>query len=214
MSLSAAGAQGDSICEGAAVSADGRVVGFISLSSNLVMGDTNGLADVFVATRFFVSLRGSDRFDTAIKISKAMYPLGLLPDCGLVLAPGETFPEALCGAPLAAAYGGPVLLTPTVGLNNAVRAEIIRLAPKYVVCIGLSDAVAGAVRTALSPMAVVTTIRGTGGSVYDISHRVAKALETRLGDLSGSVAIIARGNLFPDAIGVSPLACARSGPSC
>lgn len=212
VSLSAAGAQGDSICEGAAVSADGRVVGFVSLSSNLVAGDTNGMGDVFVATRLFVSLRGGDRFDTAIKISKAMYPLGLPPGCGLVLAPGETFPEALCGAPLAAAYGGPVLLTPTVGLNNAVRTEIVRLAPKYVVCIGLSDAVAGAVRAALAPTASVTAIRGTGGSVYDMSYRVAKALETRLGDLSGAVAIITRGNLFPDAIGVSPLACAQKWP--
>lgn len=212
VSLSAAGAQGDSICEGAAVSADGRVVGFVSASSNLVAGDTNGLADVFVTTRLFVSLRGSDRFDTAIKISKAMYPRGLPPDCGLVLAPGETFPEALCGAPLAAAYGGPVLLTPTVGLNNAVRTEITRLAPKYVVCIGLSDAVASAVRAALGPTAVVTAIRGTGGSVYDMSYRVTKALETRLGNLSGAVAIVTRGNLFPDAIGVSPLACAQKWP--
>ena len=212
VSLSAAGAQGDSICEGAAVSADGRVVGFVSFSSNLVAGDTNGLADVFVATRLFVSLRGSDRFDTAIKISRAMYPRGLPPDCGLVLAPGETFPEALCGAPLAAAYGGPVLLTPTVGLNNAVRTEIIRLAPKYVVCIGLSDAVASAVRTALGPTAIVTAISGKGGSVYDMSYRVAKALGAKLGDLSGAVAIITRGNLFPDAIGVSPLACAQKWP--
>jgi Tol biopolymer transport system component len=212
VSLSAAGAQGDSICEGAALSADGRVVGFISLSSNLVAGDTNSLADVFVATRLFVSLRGTDRFDTAIKISKAMYPGRLPAGCGLVLAPGETFPEALCGAPLASAYGGPVLLTPAAALSAAVRSEILRLKPKYVTCIGLSGAVAGAVRAALGPTAIVNTIRGTLGSVYDMSYRVAKALKDKLGDLSGAVAIVTRGDLFPDALAVAPLACAQKWP--
>ena len=34
---------------GPAISADGRYVAFVSAASNLVPGDTNGLADVFVA---------------------------------------------------------------------------------------------------------------------------------------------------------------------
>ena len=54
-----------------------------------------------------VSLRGTDRYDTAVKVSRAAFAEPLPADSGLVLAPGETFPEALCGAPLAAAYGGP-----------------------------------------------------------------------------------------------------------
>ncbi len=157
------------------------------------------------------SLRGTDRFDTALKISQAMFAGALPAGSGLVLAPGETYPEALCGAPLAAAYGGPVLLTPATGLNNAVRTEIVRLAPQYVICIGLSDAIAAAVQTAL-PGATVTTIRGDGGSVYDMSYRVALALGQKVGDLSGAVAIITRGDMFPDAIGVSPLVCAQKWP--
>ena len=53
-----------------------------------------------------------------------MYPGALPADSGLVLAPGETFPEALCGAPLAAAYGGPVLLTyKTTVLANNVKSR-------------------------------------------------------------------------------------------
>ena len=68
-----------------------------------------------------------------------MFPGALPADSGLVLAPGETFPEALCGAPLAAAYGGPVLLTYKTALASTTsRAEMQRLAPKYVFCIGLS----------------------------------------------------------------------------
>ena len=106
-----------------------------------------------------VSLRGTDRYDTAVKVSRAAFAEPLPADSGLVLAPGETFPEALCGAPLAAAYGGPVLLTPSAGLNNGVRAEIQRLAPTRVFCLGLSDAVAAAVQAAV-PGASVTNIRG------------------------------------------------------
>jgi hypothetical protein len=159
----------------------------------------------------FTSLRGTDRFDTALKISRAMFPNALPAGSGLVLAPGETFPEALCGAPLAAAYGGPVLLTSVGGLYSAVRDEIVRLAPEHVVCIGLSDTITAAVQTAL-PGASVTTIRGDGGSVYDMSYKVAAALGQKVGDLSGATAVVTRGDQFPDAIGVSPLVCAQKWP--
>jgi N-acetylmuramoyl-L-alanine amidase/putative cell wall-binding protein len=160
----------------------------------------------------YTSLRGSDRFDTAIRISQAMYPAALPDGGGLVLAPGETFPEALCGAPLAAAYGGPVLLTQSLGLNKAVAEEMLRLAPDRVFCVGLSASVVAQVTAALGSGTNVTAIRGTGGSVYEMSRRVAEALSVKLGDMSGATAIIARGDSFPDALGVSPLACANKWP--
>ena len=59
-------------------------------------------AHVNSATTVFWSIRGTDRYDTAM-ISQAMFPGALPAGAGLVLAPGETFPEALCGAPLASA---------------------------------------------------------------------------------------------------------------
>jgi uncharacterized repeat protein (TIGR02543 family) len=159
----------------------------------------------------YTSLRGTDRYDTAIRLSKAMFAGALPAGSGLVLAPGTTYQEALCGAPLAAAYGGPVLLTPASGLNPAVRAEILRLKPSFVVCIGLSDAIKRAVKAAL-PAATVTTIRGAGGNVYDMSRKVANALRTKLGGLSTATAIITRGDSFADATSVSPLAAAKKWP--
>jgi uncharacterized repeat protein (TIGR01451 family) len=50
-SVSSAGVQGNQDSELPAVSADGRFVAFVSLSDNLVAGDTNGAADVFVRDR-------------------------------------------------------------------------------------------------------------------------------------------------------------------
>ena len=181
-------------------------------------GDTNAKSDVFTITDnilvsaapiTYSSLKGSDRFDTAIKISQSMFP-GPLPDGrGLVLAPGYTFQEALCGAPLAAAYGGPVLLNSTTVLYGAVRVELQRLAPDYVFCIGLASAVETEVEAAL-PDATVTTI--TGSTVYHMSRNVANAVEAKVGDMSSAVALVTIGTNFPDALGLSPLACAKLWP--
>ena len=158
----------------------------------------------------YTNLRGVDRYDTAMKISRAMFPAGLPTGAGVVLAPGETFPEALCAAPLAAAYGGPVLLTPGMGLNNGIRDELLRLGPAQVICIGLSPGVVDQVQVALGPGVVVTAINGA--DVYDLSYEVAKALGAKVGDLSGATAVIARGDAFADVLGTSPLVCANRWP--
>jgi uncharacterized repeat protein (TIGR01451 family) len=50
-SVSSTGTQGDQDSELASVSADGRYVAFASFSDNLVAGDTNGAADIFVRDR-------------------------------------------------------------------------------------------------------------------------------------------------------------------
>jgi TolB protein len=51
VSVSTGGAQGNDEVSDAAISADGRYVAFVSAATNLVRGDTNGVADVFVRDR-------------------------------------------------------------------------------------------------------------------------------------------------------------------
>lgn len=46
MSLGVAGAPANGNCEFPSISADGRVVVYESMATNLVAGDTNGAADV------------------------------------------------------------------------------------------------------------------------------------------------------------------------
>jgi hypothetical protein len=216
LSMSGAGGQGNGRSLTPVVSADGRYVVFESWATNLITPDSNADdSDVFAvvnpATTTYDSYRGTDRYDTAIKLSKASYPGALPAGSGLVLAPGETFPEALCGAPLAAAYGGPVLLTyKATVLPNNVRAELQRLAPKYVFCIGLSSTSVNSVIAAMGPTVTVIPLSGT--DVYTMSRNVAGALKTKVGDMSTAVGIVTRGDVFPDAIGVSPLACAKLWP--
>jgi Tol biopolymer transport system component len=53
VSVSGAGAQGGGASSGGSISADGRYVTFTSSAANLVAGDTNGAADVFVRDRLW-----------------------------------------------------------------------------------------------------------------------------------------------------------------
>jgi Tol biopolymer transport system component len=48
LSVSSSGRQGNDTSRQGAISADGRFVAFVSASTNLVSGDTNGTTDVFV----------------------------------------------------------------------------------------------------------------------------------------------------------------------
>jgi Tol biopolymer transport system component len=48
VSTAADGTQADGVSSAASLSGDGRRVAFVSAATNLVRGDTNGLADVFV----------------------------------------------------------------------------------------------------------------------------------------------------------------------
>jgi Tol biopolymer transport system component len=54
-SLSSSGAEANNSSDGAAISADGRFVAFRSYASNLVAGDTNTVADVFLRDRYAAS---------------------------------------------------------------------------------------------------------------------------------------------------------------
>jgi hypothetical protein len=82
---------------------------------------TTSTTNIFSTTSSTVSPRtdkviaGKDRYATAIAISKLGFANGAT---AVVLAGGETYSEAICAAPLAAAYNGPVLLVPADGIST------------------------------------------------------------------------------------------------
>ncbi|MBN1629532.1 MAG: cell wall-binding repeat-containing protein [Thermoleophilia bacterium] len=211
VSVNGAGVASNNSCGSPSISGSGRFVAYQSYADNLVAGDTNNEGDVFCTSAIptYNSLRGDHRYHTAHLISQAMFPQALPPGSAVVLAPGETYQEALCGAPLAAAWGGPVLLTYHDALDNGTKAELQRLAPDRVICIGMSATVRSQVQAAL-PGKTVTNI--SGSNVYQMSRYVANALATKVGGLSGATAIVTVGYNFPDAIGVGPLACHNKWP--
>ncbi len=152
----------------------------------------------------FSQFVGPDRYETAILISKKAYPGGAT---NVFLVKGDNFPDALAAAPLAKAYDGPVILTPSGGLTPAVKAELTRLNPGKVFFIGLQDSLKPAILQAVSGVKI-ETIRGVDR--YDTAARLADALVAKIG--TPSRIVLVAGDKFPDALSVAPLAGNKGWP--
>ncbi|MDI6712820.1 MAG: cell wall-binding repeat-containing protein [Anaerosomatales bacterium] len=149
-------------------------------------------------------LDGADRYATAVRIAQSGFRGG---SDVVVVASGETFPDALSASGLAGAYDAPLLLVRKAALPDVVRAEIDRLAPSRVFVVGGPGAVSDAVLSAIAARPSVKDVtRVSGADRYETSAEVARRIASRLGPDFDGVVYVARGDLFPDALAVSPLA--------
>lgn len=148
-------------------------------------------------------LSGTDRYSTAIAISKRAFP----GTAGTVfVATGDNYPDALSAGPAAAALGGPLLLTPGAALPTTVRAEIIRLAPQRIVIAGGTSVVSAKVESALRAIAPVTRVSGTDR--FETSRAIAEYAFP-----AGSPTVyVATGMNFPDALSAGAAAGTIDGP--
>jgi putative cell wall-binding protein len=157
-------------------------------------------------TQTFTLISDTDRYGTAIAISKQGFPRG---SAAAVLVPGESFQEALCAAPLAKAYGGPLLFVPPEGLTDDLLTELKRLNPSQVFLVGIQSVTATKKALAGLPVPpVVTSLRG--GDQYETAVLVANQLKTKLGTIA-KVVIVPQGT-FAHALAVAPLAAAQGWP--
>jgi putative cell wall-binding protein len=147
-------------------------------------------------------LSGPSRYETAVAISRA----GFAPGVPVAyVAAGTNFPDALGAAPAAALQGGPLLLTAGDALPAAVRAELVRLAPARIVVVGGANVVSPAVLSALE--AIAPTTRVAGADRFETSRLVvADAYD------SASIAYVATGLNFPDALTAAAAAAHLDGP--
>lgn len=147
-------------------------------------------------------LAGADRVLTAITLSRDAYAAGTAG--AVVVARADAFADALAGAPLAAARGGPLLLTWPGALPADVAAEIQRvLAPGgEILVLGGSAAVSAPVVAELAVLA--PTRRLAGADRFSTAVAVAEVVE------QPGRAYLATGNAFPDALSASA-AAAREG---
>ena len=153
---------------------------------------------------------GDDRYLTAIETSKAYFRAA----DNVVLCTGLNFPDALAAAPLARLLGAPLLLTRTDALDEATMAELERLSVKNVYVIGGSDVVSDDVMSQIASTLVgVTAHRIYGDDRYETSAAIAEEMATRLsGVYSVRRAFFARGDNFPDALAVGPVAAGALAP--
>lgn len=147
-------------------------------------------------------LEGADRYLTARRVA-AEFPAGVR---GTVLASGADFPDGVAAGPVAAALGGPVLLSPRASLTTAVRAELTRLAPKRLVLAGGTGALSATVESSAESATGRQAERAAGADRYATSAALAKVL---VSTGKASAAFVARGMAFPDAL-VGGVAAARN----
>jgi putative cell wall-binding protein len=149
---------------------------------------------------------GTDRYGTAIAISKLGYPQGAP---ALVLATGDDYTEAVCAAPLATAYEAPILLVPPEGMRTDLSAEIERLNPSRIFLVGVagSSKVKRQLRDVLQDPEIADL---TGDDPYETAALVAQEIKAKLGTVSKVV--VAPSDSFAEAIAVAPLAAARGWP--
>lgn len=155
-------------------------------------------------------ISGPDRIATAVALSE----LRATADTVLI-ARADAYPDALAGAPLAAALDAPALLTGSAGLDARVAAEVERLGATTAYLLGGPAALSSAVADDLRAVGVTTVSRLSGDDRFATAAVIAEEVVERTGAshayvVEGANADPARG--WPDAVAVSGLAALEGRP--
>lgn len=90
-------------------------------------------------------ISGRDRIDTGIEVSKKLFPNNKV----FIVAYGYDFPDSLVGAPLAAKYGGTILLSDSKSLSPAVDAYLNSVKPSNIIVLGGNNSISASIYNAL-----------------------------------------------------------------
>lgn len=150
-------------------------------------------------------IAGADRYSTAAAIAQQSNPNGATT---VYLASGESFPDALSGASLAALKSAPMLLTAAGTLPQPTAAALAALHPASVVVLGGETAVSQAVFNAVGAIVGQTNVsRVSGADRYATSLAIVDS-----GWKTAPVAYLATGSGFADALAASAVAGAAGAP--
>lgn len=151
-------------------------------------------------------LAGADRYATAGAISRAAFATG---SPVAFIATGSAFPDALSAGPLAAARGGPMLLTASTVIPAATDTELRRLRPAEIVVLGGPGAVSQAVATRLAGYAASGKVTRIAGADRYATSAAISAVAFPGG---APVAYLATGATYPDALSGGVAAATNGGP--
>lgn len=170
-------------------------------AGNVEPADSAPVAHVEIARDALDRLFGVTRIETAIDISRRVFPSSGV----VVLARHDTYPDSLAGATVAHSLAAPILLTPTDALPEVVADEIRRLGARNAVILGGTAAVSDAVVQTLGTMGVEVT-RAAGPNRYGTAADIASTLPAaeRAFVVEGAHADDTRG--WPEALVVAPWA--------
>ena len=155
------------------------------------------------------NVQGKSRIDTAVAVSKLLYPNGFASTKSqktVVLATSNQYADALSAGPLAAHYGNaPILLSRTDALTPAVEQELKRLKANKVIIVGGTIALSSSVESKLKNMGL-TVERLSGQTRYDTNEKINEKLPATDG------VFVTAGNNYPDALTAASIAVVKKWP--
>ena len=144
-------------------------------------------------------ISGPDRYATAAALStfwsEVVWPEVFTQQVVLV-ASGESFPDALSGGPLATMLTGPILLTQKNALPAPTKEALTQLRPGLILVLGGTGAISAGVQAELEQFVTHPSLvsRIDGGDRYEVSAKIANHW-----DGAGRV-YVASGEAWPDGL--------------
>ena len=147
---------------------------------------------------------GYDRYDTNALIAQGLVSAKNTP---IVIASGESFPDALSISSIASSHGYPILLTAKDSLSQGIIRYISSVQPSEVYIVGGTSVVSDAVQASITALTPATITRLAGNDRFDTSEKILSAFS-----LTPKTVYIASGINFPDALAGSALAAVTGDP--
>jgi putative cell wall-binding protein len=146
---------------------------------------------------------GADRFEVSAAVSREKFDAADV----VYVASAEVFPDALSASAAAGANQAPVLLVRSTSIPGVIADELTRLSPGKILLLGGTASVSAGVETALHAFSGdVERVKGADRYV------VSAAMSAKTFSPNISVAYVASGEVFPDALSGSAAAGRQSGP--
>ena len=119
-------------------------------------------------------LTGSDRYETAVKISKEGWKNG---SDKVVIINGDVSIDGIISTPLATTYNAPILLVEKNNVPNSVKSELKRLNPRDVIIIGDENAISKTTANQIKSTVNASQTRLKGSNRYETSLLIAKEID-------------------------------------
>ncbi|RLJ90797.1 cell wall-binding repeat-containing protein [Planococcus sp. 11815] len=150
----------------------------------------------------FDRISGSDRYETAIQVSREGWTANSTDNVVLVI--GDNYPDALAGAPLAKKLNAPILLVKKDTVPASIMSEIGRLGAKNATILGGEIAISNQVVKQLESKGI-NVDRIAGSSRSETSALIAK-------EVGGTSAIVASGSGYADSLSIASHAAETGKP--